>query len=263
MPCHGIASCGTPSGAVSWTNVMGSDAMSVAVLRGPPRPAPTRTRTGRTSPRRSRPGGSRGCRPARTTLPCGSSRSTCETKSIGCPLVRYVSSNPRRWSPTPVKSPLKNRPVRSCAVVVRLGVDPGLALHHHRPAGEAGALAVDDADHDQQERPVEEQAPDLAERALLGGERRPAVAVARHAEHAAAQHAARAVDRARGIRRHHALLVEPERVDLARLDRAAAGASAPARGVRGNRHATSETNSSVVISTNHHDPYTSKSPARP
>ena len=58
-------------------------------------------------------------------------------------------------------------------VVVGLCVDPGLALHHDRPAGEPGPLAVDDADHDQQERPMEQQAPDLAERALLGGERRP------------------------------------------------------------------------------------------
>ena len=66
---------------------------------------------------------------------------------------------------------------------------------------------------------MEEQAPDLAERTLLGGERRPAAAVARHAEQAAAQHAARAVDRASGIGRNHALLVQPESIDLARLDR--------------------------------------------
>ena len=104
-------------------------------------------------------------------------------------------------------------------VVVGLRVDPGLALHDHRPAGEPRALAVDHADHDQQERPVEEQAPDLAERALLGGERRAAVVVPGHPEHPPPQHPARALDRARRIRRHHALLVQPERVDLARLHR--------------------------------------------
>src|SRR5207342_1402640 len=86
------------------------------------------------------------------------------------------------------------------------------------PAREPGALAVDDTDHDQEEGPMEEQAPDLAERALLGGERGVAVAVSRHAEHVTAQHPARTVDHPGGIRRHDPFLVQPERVDLTRLD---------------------------------------------
>ena len=58
------------------------------------------------------------------------------------------------------------------AVVVGLGVDPRLALHDRDQAAEPGALAVHDAGEQQDERPVEREAPDLAGDALLGGQGR-------------------------------------------------------------------------------------------
>ena len=84
---------------------------------------------------------------------------------------------------------------------------------------------------------------------------------ARHAEGTAAQHAPRRGDRDGGIGGHRPFLVLAEGVDLAGLDRLGRSARTSAR-VLGTRHATSDTNSRTVISANHHDPNTSKNPAR-
>ena len=112
MPCHGIASCGTPSGAVSWTNVIGSDAMSVAVLANlhDRRPAEPVLEEGQA--RRSRPGGSRGCRPAAPRCPAGPADPRARRSPSAGRSVRYVSSNPRRWMPD-TGEVVRRRTVRS------------------------------------------------------------------------------------------------------------------------------------------------------
>ena len=89
--------------------------------------------------------------------------------------------------------------------------------------------------------------PDLAERALLGGERR-AVGVACDAEPPPAQRPSRDLDRLVGRARDLALRVVAERIDLPRLDRAGAERPPERARVRGIKHATSETNSRTVIS---------------
>ena len=102
-------------------------------------------------------------------------------------------------------------------VVVRRRVDPRVALDDPGVPRVAGPLAVHHAGQQQDEGPVEHEAPDLARRPLLRGQRGTG-GIGGHAERATPQHALRGGDGDLGRDRHGALLVMAERVDLARVD---------------------------------------------
>ena len=260
MPCHGIASWGTPSGAgvLDERDGLGRDELAVLPRTSTTGAHPKPYWKNSTPVDRGRVVHADVGLLGDVALRVQQIHVRDEVHRLAARAVRVLESS--EVEPDPGEVAVEEPARAQIAVVVRLRVDPRLALHHHGPAGEAGALAVDHAD--QRSTGTPNGRAGSRPRGARPSRRRAPAGRRRRAPRGTSGGAARGATR----RSRAAGSADTTRSSYSRnasISRAWTGRWRSVRTsarVRGNRHATSETNSSVVISTNHHDPYTSNSP---